>query len=90
MEHTTTLAVMQSTINFQASFVGDSMESVDRFTTQVTEHMKECQGTQRGYRKALEDTNERITRRRGEGDDLSALVRIDCTPASCVNSQCAF
>lgn len=75
-DHTTTLAMMQSTINFQGSFVGDLGESVDKYTTEVNEHIKEAVATSKAHRKKLQDQDERITRRRGEIDDINTLVRI--------------
>ena len=38
------LRVMNDTLHFQASFVGDQGESFDRFTKEVNEHMKEATG----------------------------------------------
>ena len=60
-DHTTTLRVMNDTLHFQASFVGDQTESIERFTKEVHEHMKESTGSSKAQREAIEATNERVT-----------------------------
>ena len=75
-DHTTTLRVMNDTIHFQASFVGDQAESIERFTKEVHEHMKESTGSSKAQREAIGATNERVTRRRREIDELDTLVSV--------------
>ena len=60
-DHTTTLRVMNDTLHFQASFVGDQTESIERFTKEVNDHMKESTGSSRAQREVIESTNERVT-----------------------------
>ena len=50
-DHTTTLRVMNDTLHFQASFVGDQGNSFERFTKEVNEHMKEATEHPRHIRK---------------------------------------
>ena len=72
----TSLRVMWDTLHFQASFIGDQGDSFERFTKEVNKHMKEAEGTSRAHRKVIEVTNERVTRRRREVNDLNTLVSI--------------
>ena len=60
-DHMTSLRVMQDTLHFQASFVGDQGESYERFTKEVGKHMKEMTGTSKAHREAIEATNEWVT-----------------------------
>ena len=60
-DHTTTLRVMNNTLHFQASFVGDQTESYECFTKEVNEHMKESTGSSRAQREVIEAVNERVT-----------------------------
>ena len=73
-DHTTTLRVMNDTLHFQASFVGDQGDSYERFTKEVNEHMKEATGSSKAQREAIDATNERVTRRRREINELDTLV----------------
>ena len=73
-DHTMTLRVMNDTLHFQASFVGDQGDSFERFTKEVNEHMKEATGSSKAQREAVEVTNERVTQRRREIDELDTLV----------------
>ena len=73
-DHTTFLRVMLDTLHFQASYVGDQSESIERFTKEVNDHMKEAVGTSKAQREAIEVTNERVTERRREVDELDTLV----------------
>ena len=75
-DHTMTLRVMNNTLHFQALFVGDQMESCERFTKEVNEHMKESTGSSRAQREVIETTNERVTRRQREIDELDTLVSV--------------
>ena len=75
-DHTTTLRVMNDTLHFQASFVGDQTESIEHFTKEVNKHMKESTGSSRAQREAVEATNKRVTRRRREIDELDTLVSV--------------
>ena len=77
-DHTTTLRVMNNTLHFQASFVGDQTESYERFTKEVNEHMKESTGSSRAQREAIETVNERVTWRRREVDEPDTLVCCLC------------
>ena len=67
---------MNDTLHFQASFVGDQTESYEHFTKEVNEHMKESTGSSRAQREAIEMTNERVTRRRREINELDTLVSV--------------
>ena len=60
-DHTMTLRVMNNTLHFQASFVGDQGNSFERFTKEVNEHMKEATGFFKAQREAIDMVNERIT-----------------------------
>ena len=60
-DHTTTLRVMNNTLHFQASVVGDQTESYECFTKEVNEHMKESTGSSRAQREVIEMTNKRVT-----------------------------
>ena len=60
-DHTTPLRVMNNTLHFQASFVGDQGDSYERFTKEVNEHMKEATGSSKAQREAIDATNERVT-----------------------------
>ena len=71
-----TLRVMNDTLHFQALFVGDQTESIECFTKEVNEHMKESTGSSKAQREAIEATNERVTRRRREIDELNTLVSV--------------
>ena len=73
-DHTMTLRVMNNTLHFQALFVGDQDNSFERFTKEVNEHMKEATGSSKAQREAVEVTNERVTRRRREINELDTLV----------------
>ena len=73
-DHTMTLRVMNNTLHFQASFVGDQGDSFEKFTKEVNEHMKEATGSSKAQREAVEVTNERVTQRRREIDELDTLV----------------
>ena len=73
-DHTTTLRVMNDTLHFQASFVGDQGDSYERFTKEVNEHMKEATGSSKAQREAIDAVNERVTQRRKEVDELDTLV----------------
>ena len=75
-DHTMTLRVMNDTLHFQASFVGDQMESYECFTKEVNEHMKESTGSSRAQREAIETTNERVTQWRKEINELDTLVSV--------------
>ena len=46
------------------------------FHQEVNEHMKESTGSSRAQREAIESTNERVTRRRREIDELDTLVSV--------------
>ena len=73
-DHTTTLRVMNDTLHFQASFVGDQGDSFKRFTKEVNEHMKEATGSSKAQREAIDSVNKRVTQRRKEVDKLDTLV----------------
>ena len=60
-DHTTMLRVMNNTLHFQASFVGDQGDSFERFTKEVNKHMKEATGSFKAQRQAIDTTNERVT-----------------------------
>ena len=75
-DHTTTLRVMNDTLHFQVSFVGDQTESYERFTKEVNEHVKESTDSSKAQREAIEVTNERVTQRRREIDELDTLVSV--------------
>ena len=68
-----TLRVMNDTLHFQASFVGDQGDSFERFTKEVNKHMKEASRSSKAQREAIKATNERITQRR-EVNELDTLV----------------
>ena len=73
-DHTTMLRVMNDTLHFQASFVGDQGDSYERFAKEVNEHMKEATGSSKAQREAIDAVNERVTQRRKEVDELDTLV----------------
>ena len=75
-DHTTTLRVMNDTLHFQASFVGDQTESIECFTKEVNKHMKESIGSSRAQREAIEATNKRVTQQRREINKLDTLVSV--------------
>ena len=77
-DHTMTLRVMNDTLHFQASFVGDQGDSFERFTKEVNEHMKEATGSSKAQREAIDMVNERVTQRRREVDELDTLVWCLC------------
>ena len=52
------------------------MESYERFTKKVNEHMKESTGSSRAQREVIEATNERVSRQRREIDKLDTLVSV--------------
>ena len=60
-DHTTTLRVMNNTLHFQASFVGDQGDSYERFAKEVNKHMKEATGSSKAQREVIDATNERVT-----------------------------
>ena len=68
---------MNDTLHFQASFVGDQTESIERFTKEVNEHMKESTGSSKAQREAIEATNERVTQRRCH--EIRFLGLISCS-----------
>ena len=73
-DHTTMLRVMNDTLHFQALFVRDQGNSFEQFTKEVNEHMKEATGSSKAQREAIDATNERVTQRRREIDELDTLV----------------
>ena len=56
--------------------MGDQTESYERFTKEVNKHMKESTGSSRAQREVIEMTNERVTRRRREINELDTLVSV--------------
>ena len=60
-DHTMLLRVMNDTLHFQASFVGDQGDSFERFTKEVNEHMKEATGLSKAQREVIDIVNERVT-----------------------------
>ena len=60
-DYTMSLKVMLDTLHFQASYVGDQNGSYERFTKEVSEHMKGATVVSRAQREALEVMNERVT-----------------------------
>ena len=60
-DRTMTLRVMNNTLHFQASFVGDQGDSYERFAKKVNEHMKEATGSSKAQREVIDVVNERVT-----------------------------
>ena len=57
-DHTTMLRVMNNTLHFQASFVGDQGDSYERFAKEVNKHMKETTGSSKAQREVIDAVNE--------------------------------
>ena len=60
-DHTMTLRVMNDTLHFQASFVGDQGDSYEWFAKEANKHMKEATGSSKAQREAIDAVNERVT-----------------------------
>ena len=65
---------MQDTLHFQAFFTGDQSDSFERFTKEVNDFMKEAEELSKAQREVTEATNERVTWRRREVNELDTLV----------------